>query len=386
VKPRILFVGDDHQSESALSEQFRHGAWAWEVLRADTADAAWDELLERPADVVLSALPLENEQGLRLLKRIRGHERTAATQVLVLATSAESPRKRQALELGAADLLILPIQLDELMARIRNLLSLKSYQDDLRAVNELLEHRVRRRTRELAFSRAEIVWRLAKAAEHHDTATGSHVVRVGCYSRTLANVMGLEGDFSNTLFLAAPLHDIGKLGVPDTILLKSGRLTDQERAVMQQHCVIGHNILHGEVQRTAMFEVWDKTVGACLDDFDNPVLEMGATIALAHHERWDGSGYPRQLRGESIPLPARIVTVADVFDALTTARPYKAAMREKEARSIMRDMAGLHFDPRVFAAFESGFEEICHIRSLLPDENTNSRSVELHWEELAHCR
>ena len=215
-----------------------------------------------------------------------------------------------------------------------------------------------------------IVCRLGMAAEFRDEETGNHVIRVGCYSRAIAAEMRMPKSFLETLLLAAPLHDIGKIGIPDKVLLKPGPLDDEEWAVMQRHCEIGECILRERSKAVVpLFDWYAVEPGAIKTQLANrdPVLEMAATIALTHHEKWDGSGYLQKLAGEAIPLESRIVAVADVFDALTSDRPYRLARPEEEALSIMDGTVGSHFDPRVHAAFVRALPEIRAIRARFAD-------------------
>jgi putative two-component system response regulator len=257
----------------------------------------------------------------------------------------------------------------------------------LAAANAALEARVQQRTAELYRSRMDVIWRLGKAAEHRDNETGNHVIRVGCMSRILAEAMGMDRDFVETLFLAAPLHDIGKIGIPDAILTKSGPLTKEERKVMQTHCRIGAEILQEDAWAEAAIEQW---MGTSRDIHaaaaDNPILKMAASVALTHHEKWDGSGYPQQLAGERIPIEGRVVAVADVFDALASRRRYKQSYTEAEAIQIMSDSGRSHFDPQVYAAFHRALPAIRDFRRLFPDATEEETSLEeVHDEANLVC-
>jgi putative two-component system response regulator len=225
------------------------------------------------------------------------------------------------------------------------------------------------RNRLLTQSRMEIVWRLGRAAECRDEETGYHVLRVGYCSRAIAKTLGLSEEFQDRILLSSPLHDIGKIGIPDHILRKPGKLTSEEWETMKQHCAIGADILRCDPMPKRLFlaelEGISDTVTLLLE---NPLLDMAAGIALSHHERWDGGGYPHGQAGENIPLEARIVACADVFDALLSARPYKPAIPEDTAVAIMREQAGKHFDPQVHAAFEHSIDELRAIRSRFSDE------------------
>jgi response regulator RpfG family c-di-GMP phosphodiesterase len=273
--------------------------------------------------------------------------------------------KRKALDLGATDLLTKPVHLEDLSSRLNSVFRLKAYQDELKALNADLEQRVEYRTQDLKWARLDIIWRLAKAGEFRDEETGEHIVRVGCYCRILAEQIGMSRDFVESIFLTSPLHDIGKIGIPDSILLKPGRLTPQEREVMQCHCKIGANILLEEANGMKPFLEWQNVQvpsgHAC---FENMFMTMASSIAMHHHERWDGTGYPDSLAGEDIPLAARITGIVDVYDALRSDRPYKQAYSHADAMKIMRSEASAScFDPIVYEAFEATQDEFQRIRA-----------------------
>jgi putative two-component system response regulator len=247
-------------------------------------------------------------------------------------------------------------------------LRLKAYQDELAAHVNLLEGKVQEQRAEVVDSRMDVVWRLGKAAEHRDDETSNHVVRVGCISRVLAETLRLDREFIETLFVAAPLHDIGKIAIPDSILWKPGPLDDQQWAVMRRHCTIGARILREENKTAGALQQWlPKTGPRGGRAADNPVLRMAADIALMHHEKWDGTGYPSKLAGAEIAIEARIVAIADVFDVLNSPRPYRAAYREEEAIQIISDTAACHFDPQVYAAFQQSLPRIRSVREQFSD-------------------
>jgi putative two-component system response regulator len=256
---------------------------------------------------------------------------------------------------------------EEVLARIHSALSIKEYKDEIQAHAQHMEQVVRERTAELELAQAELIWRLGRAGEYRDQETGNHVIRVGLFSQCLAVNMGLDAGFAHKLFLTSPLHDLGKIGIPDSILLKPGKLDEQEWKTMQGHAAIGAEILRDEIvsrEHVARLGLANLGVGVLAH---NPFREMAAQIAEAHHERWDGGGYPAGLSGEDIPLAARITTVADVYDALCSRRPYKEAYEESEALAIMRRGNGTQFDPNVFSAFEESLEEFRAIRAEFDD-------------------
>jgi putative two-component system response regulator len=291
---------------------------------------------------------MPGKDGFALLVELSQSDQTDSIPVIMVTGIGERSLKRRALKMGATDLLNKPVDLEDLIARITNVLRIKSYQDELKQLNETFEKKAKDRTVALEDYRQDVIWRLAKAGEYRDKGTGNHVVRVGHYSRTLAKALDLSIDEVKTIFLTSALHDIGKIAIPDAILLKPGRLTSEERKVMQTHCEIGAQILQDCTGGS-------KTLGR--SGVDNPLLKAAGQIALSHHEWWDGSGYPSGLAVENIPLESRIVSIADAYDALSTERPYKSAYKQDKVLEIMRAEVGAHFDPEVFEAFEQSLDQ-----------------------------
>ncbi len=247
----------------------------------------------------------------------------------------------RALESGASDFLTKPIDRAEFKARMRNMLALRANQKRLEDRASWLAEEVLKATEEILRREREIVVRLSRAAEFRDPETGGHIQRMAHYTWLIAVRLGLPLEQQELILEAAPMHDVGKVGIPDHILLKPGRLDPAEFEIMKQHAAKGHQILDGS---------------------SSPLLQMAATIALSHHEKYDGTGYPQGLAGEAIPLVGRIVAVADVFDALTSARPYKPAWGIDQAVSFMRGQRGLHFDPQCVDVFLDRFDEVLAIR------------------------
>ena len=255
--------------------------------------------------------------------------------VLIFTADVTADSKKKALEAGAADFLTKPGDAVEITLRVQNFLRMRLMTQRLAEQNRFLEERVRERTQELEAAHLDVVARLARTAEYRDDDTGEHAKRVGVTAAKIAAEMGIEPERVDVIRLAATLHDLGKVGVPDAVLLKPGRLTEEEFAVIRRHTIIGAEVLRGSPCH---------------------FLQVAEPIALYHHERWDGSGYPQGLRGEEIPLEARIVAVADVFDALCSERPYKTAITPAAALEEIRASAGTQFDPQVVAAFERVIE------------------------------
>jgi two-component system response regulator RpfG len=301
------------------------------------------------ADLVLVDYMMPDMDGIELVGRLRslpGYEHVP----IVMVTGQEDKKVRYAaLDAGITDFLTKPVDARECLARCRNLLTLRRQQLALEDKRRLLEGMVDEATREIREREKETLLRLARAGEFRDEETGYHLIRMARYSRLIANAIGLERDEAESIELAAPLHDIGKIGIPDGILLKPARLDETEWNTMQRHPVIGHEILKGSASK---------------------YVRMGALIALGHHERYDGKGYPNGLEGDHIPLCARIVAVADVYDALTSVRPYKTAWKSADAFDYIRTQRGKHFDPRLADAFLGMSAKVLEVQRDLQDPVT----------------
>jgi len=368
-KKRILFVDDEKMFLVSVERILRHQMNVWQIDYAERAAEALAALEESDYDVLVTDINMPAMTGFELLEELRKQPRLQDLPVIVLTGNSQDDLKRRALELGATDLLSKPVHPEDLIARLRSALRTKDYQDQIKAYNRSLEDMVKERTAALEASRREIIWRLAKAGEYRDEDTGNHVVRVGCYCRSIAEKLNMPDHFVDAIFLAGPLHDIGKIGIPDRILLKPARLTDEERNIMEGHCAIGAKILSDIPLGLQHYNIWrESNQKACAFSDKNEFLEMAVGIAQAHHEKWDGSGYPQKLGGEDIPLEARIVALADVYDALISKRPYKKAFDEKTVMEIIRAEVSGHFDPTVYEAFLACLDDIRAVRDGLSDE------------------
>ena len=370
MKPQILFVDDDPYILDTLRRLLQARSTMWDMHFVGSADAALKVMRERNIDTVVTDVRMPGRSGFDLLDEITSQAHTKDIPVIILTGEHDEDMKCKALDKGAADLLNKPPCISELIGRLNSVLRLKDYQDQIKRQNHQitmynlsLEARVKERTRELTASQQEIVWRLAKAGEYRDEETGNHVLRVAQYCRVIGEALGLEADRIDMLSVTSPLHDIGKIGIPDSILHKPGKLTQEEWHIMQAHCEIGARILREDY---AMLMPVRHASDLDLDRPGNPMLDMATTIALSHHEKWDGSGYPHRLVGEQIPLEARIVAVADVYDALGSARPYKPAFEEEEVLCKMARGAGEHFDPFVYSGFMKSFDALRNIRTEYP--------------------
>ncbi len=280
--------------------------------------------------LVLMDLCMPHIGGFELMGALRERIPRGPLPVLVLTSLRDRETRIRALRAGARDFLTKPFDGAEAVARIRNLVEMRLLEQDLIGHNERLESAVKKRTRELRATRQQLIQRLGRAAEFKDEETGLHIERVARMGALLGHLAGLDRHRCAVLQAALPMHDVGKIGVPDAILRTQGPLTRRDREVMQTHCQVGADLLSGDA---------------------SPLMEMARTIALSHHERWDGSGYPQGLRGEEIPLVGRICALVDVFDALTSVRPYKRAWPIPQAVGEIAAQAGEQFDPELVALF-----------------------------------
>ena len=293
------------------------------------------------ADLVLIDYMMPEMNGIELAKRLRALPGYEHVPIMMVTAHDDRKVRYDALDAGVTDFLIKPVDARECMARCRNLLTLRRQHLALEDRRRLLEGMVEEATREVRNREKETLMRLARAGEFRDQETGYHLVRMARYSRLIADAIGLEHEEAETIELAAPLHDIGKIGIPDQILLKTGRLDAEESQTMRRHPLIGHEILKGSASK---------------------YVRMGSLIALGHHEKYDGSGYPNGLVSDHIALSARIVAVADVYDALTSVRPYKKAWSSDEALDFLRQQRGKHFDPHLVDAFIGVQGEVARIQ------------------------
>lgn len=366
---RILIVDDEPAVYAGICRTMHRLRPEWKFEYASSVAAACERFDGGGLDLVVTDHSMPGGTGLELVSAARAHPVMADVPVIMLTGANQVDLKRQALERGAADLLDKPVDPADLVARIENLLQVHDRTCELEARKQELAEAVRLRTAELEASQLEVIFRLAMLAEYRDETTGNHVIRVGTYAQIIAAELGLDDRAQGEILLAAPLHDVGKVAIPDSVLMKRGKLLDSEWRVMQSHCRIGHEILSGRGSMEAtMRSAFVMLLGLGDQQSNNPILECAAEIALSHHERWDGRGYPQALEGEAIPLSGRIVAVADVFDALTSARSYKSAMEVDVAVRLMRMERGRHFDPAVIDAFIRVLPDAVATRSRLGDE------------------
>lgn len=298
-------------------------------------------------DLLIVDYMMPGLDGIEFIRRLRADRQGEDLPILMVTADHEKQTRYDALQCGATDFLNKPIDRHEFQPRVRNMLALRKAHLATRERAQTLAAEVQRATAEIHTRERETVARLARAAEFRDPETGAHIQRMAHYSALIGRRLGLEPFYTEALLQAAPMHDVGKMGIPDHILLKPGRLTPDEFEIMKRHPQIGYDILK---------------------DSASPVLQLAASIALHHHEKFNGSGYPLGLRGKAIPLEGRIVAVADVFDALTSARAYKKAWPLEQATDLLREGRGAHFDPDCANALLNGWDEVLQIRERFQDE------------------
>jgi response regulator RpfG family c-di-GMP phosphodiesterase len=335
----VLIVDDDHTNLALFAHMLQAIPDVTPVRMAEPLMAlTWCR--HNSPDLVLVDYMMPEMDGLEFLQGFRNLPGKKEVPVVMVTADVQSEVMHKALQLGANDFLTKPVNKTELRARVTNLLALRVAHKQLASRAEWLVEEVAKATRVIVAREREAILRLSLAAEYRDPETGAHLVRLTKYARLLAANLGLGSAEQDLLGDAAPMHDIGKVGIPDNILLKPGRLDAAEMEIMRTHAQIGADILQGSA---------------------SPLLQVAASIALTHHEKFDGSGYPNGLKGLEIPLYGRIIAVADVFDALTSARPYKSAWDVDRAVTFILDGAGSHFDPVCVDAFFQDWDKIMQI-------------------------
>lgn len=335
-----ILVVDDSRSSLAFLGHVLQDLDGCEIKTCTRPEAALELCREITFDLALVDNVMPGMDGVELIERMRANESYQWVPIIMVTSDNDAEIRQRSIAAGATDFVTKPFDAIELKARVRNLLALRKAQTDLADRNSWLASEVEAATAHLADREEEIIWRLARAIEFRDGETGEHVTRVAGISQIIAEALGLDDEHCRTIYLAAPLHDIGKIGIADSILGKTGRLTDAEMATMRGHVDIGARIL---------------------EKGSSEVIRVAELIAQSHHERWDGKGYPDGLSGTDIPVEARIVAVADVFDALCSERPYKRAWPVENAYAEILRCSGAHFDPDCVRAFETEWSKIKRI-------------------------
>lgn len=327
----ILVIDDEDVNLRLITAMLHHAGYRHVTSMAD-ATGLEAHVAATPPDLVILDLHMPKREGFDVLRVLQPLIASEYLPVLVVSGDATAEARRGALALGARDFLAKPFDLTEMTLRVRNLLDTRILFQDVRKQNRALIETIYGRTRELEHTRVEMLERLALAAEYRDDDTSRHTERVGTMSADIARVLGMSAEDVSLIRRAAPLHDVGKIGIPDALLLKPSILTEQEMALMRTHTVIGSNIISGS---------------------HAPLLQLAEVIARTHHERWDGRGYPTGLAGADIPLAGRVVAVADAFDSLTNARPYRKAGTAADALCEIERHSGTQFDASAVAALVS---------------------------------
>jgi len=342
----VILVVDDQPRNIEFLDTFL-ASRGYEVVPASSGKEALEKIVDSRIDLILLDIMMPGMSGFEVLEKVRADRKTRFIPVVMLTGLTETEDRIKAIEAGCDDFISKPFDTSELLARVKSLVRIKTYHDRIKKYERNLAGEVVRKTQKLRRilkdkdeAYLETLYRLSQAAEYRDQETGAHILRVGHYTKIIAGKMGLKDRFAEVIFHASPMHDVGKIGIPDAILLKPGKLDPAEWEIMKQHAAVGAKILKGS------------RVG---------VIKIAELVALTHHERWDGSGYPRGLKGARIPLVGRITAIADVFDALISRRLYKEPFSLEKAFAIIREGEGSSFDPRIVKAFFACQDEITAI-------------------------
>lgn len=365
---RIMIIDDESLNVMTFRQHLKQAGYS-EFITTSNAKEALGLVRKETPDVVLLDINMPDVNGLDILRVMGLDPSLQHIPVLVLTAATDPEIRAKALDLGASDFLNKPIEPNELLPRVRNAIILKQHFDMVAGETSRLEQQVERRTRQLEATRQQLILSLARAAEHRDNDTGNHVLRVGRYTAIIAEELGYPEKRLSMLEQAAQLHDVGKIGIPDSILFKPGKLDPDEYELIKKHCALGKQIIEPISEKDwSILKTHTRRGESLLHVRSSPLLMLAARIAQTHHEKWDGSGYPLGLSGTDIPLEGRIVAVADVFDALSSARPYKQPFSREQCFEILETGRGKHFDPQILDAFFARADEIIETQLLLMDQ------------------
>jgi two-component system response regulator RpfG len=340
VKSTVFIVDDQATSRLIMENIARSIDDNIEVKSFDNALAALREAETSNPDLILTDYKMPEMDGVQFIEMIRTKSNNKDVPMVIITSLDDKDALYRALEAGATDFLVKPVDIHECQVRCRNLLTMQRQKLIIKNHARSLEYKIRDATRQVQFRELETLTRLARAGEFKGKITGRNLIRMGKFTNVIAEKLGLDHEHREILKVSSTMHDIGKIGIPDYILLKEGPLDNEEFEIMKRHPQIGYEILK---------------------DSPSPYIQMGAIIALHHHEKYDGTGYPGGLQGDEISIEARIATVADVFDALTTKRPYKDAWSVEDAFEYLENEKGKHFDPLCVDAFFNQKEKILEI-------------------------
>lgn len=343
----VLIVDDESTGRSILEKIIQQIDDDLQVTGFDSAPAAVEWLSDNKVDLIITDYRMPELNGVQFIHKVRNLSGYESTPIMMITVVSEKSVRYDALEAGATAFLTRPIDQIECRTSCRNLLKIQEQQSVVQDKADWLARQVEVATQQILSRERETLLMLGRAGEYRDEDTGNHVVRMARYARSIAEDLGMSEMECEDIEYAAPMHDIGKIGIPDQILLKPGKFDDVEWTLMKQHTLIGHKILSNSQSR---------------------YIQMGSVIALNHHEKFDGTGYPNGLKGRKIPLVARIVAVADVFDALVSARPYKTPWKNEKAFEFLRRQSGRHFDPECVSAFFGRLEDIKQIQTDLKND------------------
>jgi len=347
---RILIVDDESVNLKLLDRMLSAQGYSNLVLVQDSRQVL-EIYRQTRTDLILLDINMPHLDGFEVMEQLKALNDPLFPPVVILTAQHGQDFLLRALNSGARDFITKPFYCNELLARVRNMLDAQLMHRMLHDQKAVLDEMVQTRTAELRRTRLQVVQQLGRAAEYRDNETGNHILRMSHISALLAKSIGWNEADCELMLHASPMHDIGKIGIPDHILLKPDKLEPEEWEIMKSHAVIGANILEGD---------------------DSDLMKCAGEIALTHHEKWDGSGYPYGLSGEAIPLTGRIAALADVFDALTSARPYKKAWTLEAAVDLIKENRGIHFDPELVTVFLEQLPEILKIRDQFSEPENNA--------------